>query len=134
MIRYQLRCHQGHLFDGWYPSAAGYDRLAAAGQVVCPDCGSAQVDKALMAPSVAADRPLSTPGTAEAALKALRDHVEASSDDVGLRFAAEARAMHLGDIPERPIHGQARPDEARALIEDGVPVLPLPFTPRRQQN
>ena len=131
MIRYRLQCENRHDFDGWYPSSEGYDRLAAAGQVTCPTCGSAVIDKALMAPAVAA---ADDPPAPERALRALRAHLEANSDYVGPAFAAEARAMHEGDIPERPIHGEARPDEARALIEDGVPVLPLPFVSKRRQN
>ncbi len=136
MIRYHLRCAQGHEFDGWYASSDGFDRLAAAGQVTCPSCGTADVAKALMTPAVsgAGDRPLTGAPTEEPALAKLRAHVEANSDYVGLRFAAEARAMHSGETPERAIHGEARPEDARALIEDGIPVLPLPFTPRRQQN
>lgn len=137
MIRYDLRCDKGHAFDSWFASAAAYDRLAAAGHVACPDCGSTKVDKALMAPAVsrAADRPLTAPrDPREEALTELRRQVEENSDYVGLSFAAEARAMHEGRIPERAIHGEAKPDEARKLLEDGVPVLPLPFTPVRKTN
>lgn len=135
MIRYQLRCPQGHDFDGWYPSSDGYERLAAAGQVACPTCGATRIEKALMTPAVAAEGALhDTPSEAARALAALRDHVEANSDYVGTAFADQARAMHDGDIPERAIHGEARLDQARALLEDGIPVLPLPFRPKRQQN
>ena len=137
MIRYDLKCDKGHAFDSWFASAAAYDRLAAAGHVACPDCGSASVTKALMAPSVARaeERPLSAPrDPREAALADLRRHVEENSDYVGLSFAAEARAMHEGRAPERAIHGEAKPDEARKLIEEGVPVLPLPFLPPRKAN
>lgn len=138
MIRYDLKCDKGHAFDSWFASAAAYDRLAAAGHVACPDCGSASVTKALMAPAVTQrsnDRALATPrDPKEAALAELRRKVEETSDYVGLSFAAEARAMHEGQIPERAIHGEAKPDEARKLIEDGVPVLPLPFVPTRKTN
>ncbi|GGE01068.1 hypothetical protein SAMN05421774_101300 [Gemmobacter megaterium] len=138
MIRYDLKCDKGHAFDSWFASAAAYDRLAAAGHVACPDCGSASVTKALMTPAVTQrsnDRALATPrDPKEAALAELRRKVEETSDYVGLSFAAEARAMHEGQIPERAIHGEAKPDEARKLIEDGVPVLPLPFLPTRKTN
>lgn len=137
MIRYSLRCKNGHEFDGWFRSAAGFDTLRAAGQVACAVCGASEVEKALMAPSVAADRPerLTTPrNKAEQALGALRREIEANSDYVGLSFAAEARAMHEGRAPERAIHGEARPDEARKLLEDGIPVAPLPFLPKSRQN
>jgi hypothetical protein len=79
--------------------------------------------------------PLSTPADPRAeALAALRREIEANSEYVGLRFAAEARAMHAGDVPARPIHGEARAEEARALLAEGVPVAPLPFLPTRKAN
>jgi hypothetical protein len=143
MIRYTLKCPEGHGFDSWFATAAAYDRLAAAGHVACPDCGSTRVEKALMAPAVAtgeaARRPLSDPpepgaDPRAAAIAALRREIEAKSDYVGLRFAAEARRMHEGAVPERPIHGEARLDEARALLEEGIPVAPLPFLPTRRAN
>lgn len=139
MIRYSLTCDQDHAFDSWFQSAAAYDRLAGAGMVACAVCGSAKVAKALMAPAVATvdapPRPLSTPANpVEEALAEMRRKLETESDYVGLSFAAEARAMHEGRAPERAIWGEAKPDEARALIEDGVPVAPLPFMARRKAN
>lgn len=139
MIRYRLTCDQNHQFESWFQSADAFDRLAAAGMVACGTCGSVRVDKALMAPAVAtadeAPRPLSTPqSAAEAALAEMRRRIETESDYVGLSFAAEARAMHEGRTPERAIWGEARPDEARALIEDGVPVAPLPFMAKGKAN
>ncbi|MDP2086693.1 MAG: DUF1178 family protein [Gemmobacter sp.] len=137
MIRYDLTCDKGHAFDSWFASAAAYDRLAAAGHVACPDCGSVQVAKALMAPAVVAkpDRALTTPrDPREAALAELRAQVEANSDYVGLSFAAEARAMHEGRVPERAIYGEAKLEDARQLLEDGVPVAPLPWMPARKTN
>jgi len=137
MIRYALRCESDHAFDSWFGSAEAYDRLRAAGHVACPDCGSTSVDKALMAPNVTASR---TQGIAapkdprEAALAELRRRVEENSEYVGLEFAAEARRIHDGDAPERSIYGEAKPDEARRLIEDGVPVAPLPFLPKARAN
>ncbi len=106
--------------------------------VSCPECGSDRVEKSLMAPAVTParrDALTSAPkSTVETALSALRREVEANSDYVGLNFAAEARAMHEGDTPQRPIYGEARLDEARKLLEDGVPVAPLPFLPPRKVN
>lgn len=141
MIRYDLRCRDGHDFDSWFASAAAYDRLAAAGHVACPSCGSTQVDKALMAPAVAAARaaeparPLAEPADPrEAALARLKREIEEKSEYVGLRFVAEARRMHAGEAPERPIHGEAKIEEARALLAEGVPVAPLPFLPTRKAN
>lgn len=151
MIRYSLKCDSGHSFDGWFASAAAFDTLQATGMVACSLCGSVSVDKALMAPAAVtaetraetregrpdrtpAERPLAAPHPMEEALAAMRRAVEENSDYVGMDFAAEARAMHDGDAPERSIYGEARPDEARALLEDGIPVMPLPFLPPRRTN
>jgi hypothetical protein len=146
MIRYTVKCSDGHSFDSWFQSAGAFDALVSAGRVSCPFCGSTSVDKGLMAPAVQparnspsqdrqGDRPLAAPASdREAALAALRREIEQNSDYVGLHFAAEARRIHAGDAPERPIYGEARPEDARALIEDGVPVAPLPFVPARKVN
>lgn len=140
MIHYTLRCDRDHRFDSWFQSSAVFDKLVAAGQVACEVCGSARVERALMAPRVAVSDPQPAPDEAKRppidpdTLKALRAHVEKNSDYVGRDFAQEARAMHLGDAPERAIWGEARPQDARALIEDGVPVAPLPFVPTRKTN
>jgi len=145
MIRYAIKCSADHTFDSWFQSAAAFEALKSAGHVSCPICGSTTVEKGLMAPAVrlseaaavpaVPDRPLDAPGTdVEAALAALRRQIEANSDYVGLNFAAEARRIHAGEAPERSIYGEARADEARALIEDGVPVAPLPFVPGRKTN
>lgn len=135
MIRYHLRCENGHDFDGWFRDSAGFDSLNRAGQVSCAQCGSVRVEKALMAPGVAGTGELTTPrDTREQALEALRRQVEANSDYVGMSFAAEARAMHEGRSPERAIHGEARLEDARKLLEDGIPVAPLPFRSRQRAN
>ncbi len=140
MIRYDLTCKNGHAFDSWFASASAYDALERAGQLSCVVCGDARVSTALMAPSVSENvkapaRRLSEPGNPlERAMAELRRKVESSSDYVGDAFAREARAMHEGKTPERAIHGEARLDEARRLIEDGIPVAPLPFAPKRRTN
>lgn len=137
MIRYQLKCDNGHQFESWFQSAVAFDKLRGAGMVGCTDCGSTTVEKAIMAPAVAkeATAPLSTPGNdREKALAKLRTEVENNSEYVGMGFAKEARAIHTGDAPERAIYGEARTAEAIALIEEGISVTPLPFKPRRQAN
>ncbi len=148
MIHYALKCSEGHRFDSWFKSAASYDKLRAADLVNCAICGTTQVQKDLMAPRVAAatkaePAPETPPAPtdlrrpahpAEQALAALRKHIEANSDYVGRDFAQEARAMHSGEAPERPIHGEARAEDARKLVEDGIPVVPLPFAPGRKTN
>jgi hypothetical protein len=137
MIRYALRCENAHSFESWFGSSADFDRLQAGGLVACAVCGSSAVVKELMAPSVAtaaaaAERPLSAPASpAEQALTELRRKIEAESEDVGREFAREARRIHDGDAPARPIIGEARPAEAKALLDDGIAVAPLPWSSRR---
>ncbi len=151
MILYALKCSRDHSFDSWFQSAEAFDKLAASGHLGCVICGDASVSKVLMAPAVRparaavtdAARPvppqrsqsLALPNTElEKAIAELRRKVEETSDYVGANFAQEARAIHDGGAPERSIWGEARPEEARALIEDGVPVAPLPFLPSRKAN
>lgn len=138
MIRYNLKCDQGHAFDSWFASASAFDSLAGAGHLACPNCASPRIEKALMAPAVTAAseaQPLTTPTDALAEkLAALRRHVEETSDYVGEDFATEARAIHLGEAPERAIWGEARLDQARELIDEGVPVAPLPFMGKARVN
>ena len=142
MIRYALQCSKDHSFESWFQSASAYDALLSGGHVACPTCGDTAITKALMAPNV---RPARSVGDAkpsltepandvEAALAEMRRQVEANSEYVGLNFAAEARRMHEGSIDERSIYGEAKLEEARALIEDGIPVAPLPFMPPRKAN
>jgi hypothetical protein len=139
MIRYTLTCDKGHSFDSWFQSAAAFDMLAARSMVACAVCGATQVEKALMAPAVrptdkAAPLAAAPQTDLEQKLAALRAHVEETSDYVGLSFAAEARAMHEGLAPERAIYGEARLDEAKKLLDDGIPVAPLPFLPKAKTN
>lgn len=143
MIRYALACAEGHAFESWFASAAGYEAQKAGGLVECPVCGSLEVEKALMAPALGkpalgkaeAAQTLKAPEGAEAAkIAALRAEIEQNADYVGLRFAEEARRMHAGDIETRAIYGEAKLPEARALLDEGVPITPLPFRPRARQN
>ena len=142
MIRYTLKCEQDHSFDSWFQSAQAYDKLMTAGLVTCAVCGALGVEKAIMAPrvrparTVAATRPepglLSAPASpAEQAVAEMRKMVEENSENVGDRFAHEARAIHEGEAPKRSIYGHARPDDAKALIDDGIHVAPLPWGNRR---
>ncbi len=135
MIRYALKCREGHGFESWFQSAEAFDGLMERGLVNCPSCGTSRVEKAVMAPGVGSPRSLSEESDpVRERLREMRARIEAESDYVGEKFAEEARAMYLGEVPERSIYGEARPEQARALIEDGVPVLPLPFSPRRKVN
>ncbi|WP_120502569.1 DUF1178 family protein [Roseovarius sp. EL26] len=149
MIQFTLKCDQDHRFDSWFQSADAFDKLKAAGMVTCAICGSGRVQKAIMAPRVQASRSKATtpavepvkseagalsPSTAEQALAELKKKVEDNSEYVGMNFAQEARDMHEGTAPERAIYGEAKPEDAKKLIEDGVPVAPLPFIPGRKAN
>ncbi len=148
MIRYSLRCVDDHGFESWFNDADGFASLQAAGQLACPVCGSAEVRKDLMAPTVRPARTAAAPAASgpqkpdlsapaselEAKLAILRRQIEENSEYVGMNFAAEARRIHEGEAPGRAIHGEAKPDEARQMIEDGLPVAPLPFLPARKVN
>jgi len=144
VIEFTLKCGRDHRFESWFQSAAAYDKLRAAGLVSCAVCGSTDVDKAMMAPQVRANRSLegqpgkgaltAPAGPAEQAIAALKKQIEENSEYVGMNFAREARSIHDGESPERSIHGEARPEDARKLIDDGVPVAPLPFVPGRKSN
>jgi len=143
MIQYSLKCENDHSFDSWFASADAYDKLADNGMVSCAVCGSTKVSKAIMAPRVRTTKGKEAPAAptlppekspAEQAMAEMRAQVEQNSEYVGTNFATEARSMHLGDTPERAIYGEAKPEEAKSLIEDGIPVTPLPFMPTRKSN
>ena len=147
MIRYDLVCSSGHEFDSWFRDAAAFDKATAAKALACPVCGDTAISKVLMAPAVATARKREARETAvrEAAvklaapdprqqalremLKQVREHVEANADYVGDRFAEEARKIHYDEAPSRGIYREASPDEAKALIEEGIEFHPLPSLP-----
>ncbi len=140
MIRFSLKCSQDHSFESWFQSSEAFEKLAAAGLISCIDCGDSHIMKSLMAPKLNTRKTkskisLTVPmSDKENALAKLKAAVEKNSDYVGMNFASEARAMHDGEQPARSIYGEARPEEAKALIEDGIRVAPLPFMPKRQTN
>ena len=146
MIRYSLACDSGHRFESWFHNSTAFDELAERQLVSCPTCASLRVAKTIMAPAVVATRPPTVSaatgsGSVDVSLldegrkdlrnliQAVRHKVMAETQDVGARFPREARRMHDGDIPHRDIRGQATLDEARALLEDGIFILPLPPAP-----
>lgn len=152
MIRYSLRCDRGHAFESWFQSSQAYEAQEKRKLVNCPSCGSAKVERAIMAPQIVSkksrDRAAPAPAAAteatlpastslmmaqerelRAKLRELRDHIVKNADNVGERFPNEARKMHYGDIEHRPIYGEASPEEARSLIDEGVEVSPLPVLP-----
>ncbi|MES2754454.1 MAG: DUF1178 family protein [Pseudomonadota bacterium] len=143
MIVFDLKCGAGHVFEAWFGSSADYDDQQARGLVGCPLCGDGAIEKAVMAPRVAAkgnagdDAP--TPAAMKAAMRALakaQGDALAKSTWVGRDFATQARAMHDGERDHAPIHGQATRAEAKSLADDGVAVAPLPFpvVPPEQSN
>lgn len=149
MIRYDLVCERDHRFDGWFPSSDDFDTQAKRGFVSCPSCNSVRVTKAIMAPAIARGRnrsetaePVPMPEVApqaallgdrerelRAKLRELRAQMLESSVDVGSQFPEEARRIHAGEAEHRAIRGEATPAETRALIEEGVPILPIPSLP-----
>jgi hypothetical protein len=148
MIKFALRCARGHEFQSWFQSSEAFDTQVKSGLVLCPLCQVTEVTKAIMAPAIASrgEAKWAKPPTqaqsqtkvalldrhdrkSRAMIEAFRRRIFAEADDVGTRFAEEARKIHNGLAPERPIHGQASIGDARALIEEGVPVLPVPPSP-----
>ena len=155
MIRYALSCDRGHNFESWFQNSAAYDKQAKRGLVSCPLCGSAKVEKAIMAPRLAR-KDKSTPITAPVEetvpspapepatpvamispqerefrkkLKELRDHLTSNADNVGKKFPEEARKMHYGETEHRSIYGEASSQDAKELHEEGIEFHPLPVLP-----
>jgi hypothetical protein len=131
LIRYSLRCAEDHVFESWFHSAEAFDTLVERRDLACPECGNGEVEKALMAPRVRQGDERPSPA---AMMRALRQEVEKNSDYVGDKFATEARAIHDGEAPKRSIWGEATRGDAKKLVDDGIPVAPLPFTPQRKMN
>jgi hypothetical protein len=159
MIRYALRCERDHSFESWFQDSAAYDLQVKRKLVSCPVCDSVKVEKAIMAPRIVGKKgreraepappAVSAPAAAapeapaagatplvmaqerelRAKLKELRDHIVKNADNVGEKFPNEARKMHYGEIEHRPIYGEASPEEAKSLIDEGVEVSPLPVLP-----
>lgn len=139
MIRYALTCDDDHEFEGWFSSSGDYDDQQGRGLLECPVCASKAVRKQIMAPAIAGTKRSAretTPARMQAmmmeAAGRIRRHVEENFDDVGDAFAREARAIHEGRAENRGIYGQATPKEVRELVEDGVPVAPLPPEPPKK--
>ena len=138
MIRYTLKCAKDHSFESWFKDSEAFDTLSKARQISCSVCGSTKVEKTIMAPSVSGSSgdedaaPLSTPqNPAEAALVKMRRHLRENSDYVGKEFADEARRIHVGESEARGIWGEATPDDAKALKDEGIPVAPIPWMSRQ---
>ena len=143
MIHYDLICDKGHAFDGWFRNSAAYDEQAGGGLVSCTQCGSAKVEKQLMAPGIpaksnrksdSATKMVAAPADPRLAelmnmMREMRKHVEENAEYVGDRFADEARKIHYEESEQRGIYGQTTADEAKALVEEGITVHALPRLP-----
>jgi hypothetical protein len=144
MIRYALHCDEGHGFESWFRDSSAFDEQSQNGLLVCPVCGAGGIRKQIMAPSIAVQgeppraQPMAmvggkNPGSKDqeirAMLRAFRQHLEANAENVGAEFADEARKIHYGETEERAIYGVASPDDAKALHDEGIEVLPVPTVP-----
>ncbi len=150
MIRYALACAKGHAFESWFPNSAAYDKQAKQRLVTCPHCGSTKVEKQIMTPRLAgAGKRAQTPAPASGPanektpvamvspqehelrkkLKELREHLTKNADYVGQKFPEVARKMHYGEIDHRSIYGEASPQEATEMHEEGIQFHPLPVLP-----
>lgn len=148
MIKFALRCVRGHEFESWFQSGEAFETQSKSGRVLCPLCQAVEVTKAIMAPAVArkgraeqGNPPAQEEPPAKVALldskdqetraliTALRKRIFDEAEDVGTRFTEEARKIHDGLVQARPIHGQANAGDARALIEEGIEILPIPSLP-----
>ena len=133
MILFNLICSQEHEFEGWFRDGEAYERQFTSGVLSCPVCNDHAVRKAIMAPSVVTSRQsvASAAKEAQQILTALREHVESSAENVGERFPEEARRIHYGETEKRAIFGDASPEEATALREEGIEFVSIPWQPRR---
>ena len=158
MIRYALTCDKGHAFESWFQNSAAFDTQVKRGLVTCPACDSTKIEKTIMAPRISGakkrgDAPVPLPSTEPPGpattpdvrapvammspqerefrkkLKELREHLTKNADYVGQKFPEEARKMHYGEIEHRSIYGEATPDDAKALAEEGIEFHPLPILP-----
>jgi hypothetical protein len=157
MIRYALICDRKHEFEIWFNNSADYDKQSKRHLVTCPQCDSTKVDKAIMAPAIATTRKRKSSPASEVVssarpqadsapvamlspqetefrskLKELRDHLTKNADNVGKKFPDEARKMHYGDIEHRSIYGEASPDDAKKMLDEGIEFHPLPVLPEEK--
>ena len=130
MIVYNLRCKNGHEFEGWFRDSVAFDHQSSDGKLVCPSCNSRKVEKAIMAPSLAGmrDSEIARDQARQQRqfMTGLRKYVQENAEYVGPQFAEEARKIHYGETVDRHIYGETSLEEARELTEEGIDVAPLP--------
>lgn len=138
MITYQLRCADGHEFEGWFASSSAFDEQSAGGLLSCPICGNIHVEKAMMAPAVAGTKKSvlldAEAKTVRRFMSGVRKYVLEHGENVGSAFAEEARKIHYGEAKERQIYGETTVKEAVELAEEGIDVSPLPPDPDETSN
>ncbi|MEM6498445.1 MAG: DUF1178 family protein [Pseudomonadota bacterium] len=139
MISYNLRCAKDHEFEGWFKDSSAFQAQQDAGDIECPLCGDRHIEQALSRPNIATGRQRDAAKQDAAiqmrqALKDFRRKVESTHEDVGTRFAEEARKIHYGEVEERGIYGKATAEEATGLLEEGVAVAPIPWVEDKQDN
>ena len=135
MIRYSLQCVGEHEFEAWFSDSAAYDKQRKKKLVECPVCGSTEVKKQIMAPSVrSSDKAVPAEVAAAKAAAEIRQHIETTHDYVGDKFAEEARKIHFKDVEARGIYGEATPAEIKSLTEDGVPIAAMPPAPPKKSE
>jgi len=128
VIHYSLVCDDGHNFDSWFRDSASFESQAERALISCPFCHSTNVTRGVMAPHVARGREVEAEKM-RAMIQELREKVVAVTEDVGDRFPEEARKIEDGDAGRRAIRGRATFEEAKALLEEGIEILPIPFLP-----
>lgn len=130
MIKYDLKCEQDHRFEGWFRNSASFDEQRDAGEIACPECGTAKVEKAIMAPRLPGKANAQTAAAVRKELAKLREAVERDCDYVGPGFAEEARKIHYGETEARSIYGETTSEDAKALADEGVGFARIPWVPK----
>jgi len=139
MISFTLRCTKDHEFEGWFKDSATFEAQQKGQEIECPVCGSHGIEKALSRPNISSGK---TQGAAQAeilrktreSLREIRQKIESTHENVGDRFAEEARKIHYGESETRGIYGETTGVEARELIEEGIPVAPIPWIEEAKDN
>jgi hypothetical protein len=144
MILFQLKCEHDHEFEGWFKDSATYEAQSTGKELSCPFCGSTQVGKALMAPRLRTSRQkeaaaekqrqVAVAEATRAAIAEIRSQVEQNCENVGTKFAEEARKIHYGETEKRGIYGETSIKEAVELVEEGIDVHALPWEDDRKKN
>jgi len=143
LIKFSLKCNKGHEFESWFSDNESFEAQSERGLVACPFCTSTTIEKALMAPnistrlkkknaSISPPAPLAKQTEALALTSQVIEHIKQTTDNVGDKFAEEARKIHYEEVPARPIWGTATAEETKDLVDEGIEIVPLPPSPKEQ--